>query len=137
MKNNTMPTEGENSEKTLALAGLPVTTCSLLAVYERMAEFEASCLLVTLQCGISPLHKSLHRHVAALSELLHLAGKIPQSESPGHTSVVTPEIEEDLRAIRETAHRQMARLQSVQHCCEDSLCTQHTVPEQPVRDSSR
>lgn len=28
MENNTMPTEGENSEKTLALAGLPDTACS-------------------------------------------------------------------------------------------------------------
>jgi hypothetical protein len=30
MKNNTMPTEGESSEKTLALAGLPATACYAL-----------------------------------------------------------------------------------------------------------
>ena len=98
-------TQGDNG-------GCSLTPCSLLAAYEKLAVFEASCLLVTLQCGISPFHKSLHRHVAALSELLHLAGKIPQSESLGHMSVVTPEIEEDLRAIQETVLRQMKRCQS-------------------------
>jgi hypothetical protein len=79
-------------------------------VYSQMAVFEASCLLVTLQCGISPSCKDLRRHVAALTELLYLAGKIPQSESPGHKSAVTQEIQEDLRVIKEIARRQMARL---------------------------
>ena len=41
MKNNTMPTEGENSEKTLGLAGLPDTACSEssgLVVYDSPEE---------------------------------------------------------------------------------------------------
>jgi hypothetical protein len=114
---------------------LPCTPCSLLAAYEKLAVFEASCLLVTLQCGISPMHKSLHRHVAALSELLHLAGKIPQSESPGHTSVVTPEIEEDLRAIQETVHRQMVRCQSAHKNLGDDGYMQNTGHERHAHES--
>jgi len=129
------PAAHDSETQTDPSSGLHDVACSLSSIYESMAVFEASCLLVTLQCGISPMHKSLHRHVAALSELLHLAGKIPQSESPGHTSVVTPEIEEDLRAIQETVHRQMVRCQSAQNDSEDGSGMPRTDREPPVHDS--
>ena len=116
----------KNDSNTTAGSGLHDADCSLSPIYDRLAIFEVSCLLVTLQCGISPTYKDPHRHVVALIELLRLSGKIPQYESLTHTSAVTPEISEDLREIKETARRQMERHRSSRNSPEGGEGTTNT-----------
>lgn len=94
-----------------------VTSTALFARYSEMAEYECTCLLLTLQSGKSPAYSNLERHLARLIVLLGLAGKISESEFLCSVLSKTPAIEEERRSIQETtqahASRRISELLSV------------------------
>jgi len=89
------------------LAG--VASTALFARYSELAEYECTCLLLTLQSGMSPAHSNLETHLARLIVLLGLAGKISESEFLCSVLSKTPAIEEERRAIQERTLAHAAR----------------------------